>query len=345
MLIIADKMIENNPHRSSFLKEIYLNASNIAIKHIREDFGYDDIDTKIILRSGSVAKIFDEIKNAKNVIALTGFKSTPYSLVAGKFAVEHKIPYISALSPVHDPNTFKYVKPLAYSYYDAVEKINQLSNEYDVCLAIYLRKSTIANKYLIGLSSKFTKISFFEEVPYGEIEKNLSKKKKILLFFPGYPYEQGINIAKNIRSKGYEFSVIGSSPWSYSHNIIKNSFEGKPLGFSLYTISEFYERSRKKLLDKNDTSTIKYKRFEDAYKKNTGKDPEITAYSIYDSIYLSLMVIGRKQVESRESFLDQFSKFFYEGASGKIEAKNGNIVRDGFLLQWKDSTFEPIKKY
>ena len=148
MLIIADKLIESNPHRSTFLKEIYQTTSEIALKHIKEDYNYDHLETKLILRSGSISKIFDEIKIETKAIAVTGFKSTPFSLIAGKFSAEYKIPYISALSPVHDPSTNIYVKPLAYSYFDAVEKINQMSKNFDTCIAIYPGKSTIANSCL-----------------------------------------------------------------------------------------------------------------------------------------------------------------------------------------------------
>ena len=55
--------------------------------------------------------------------------------------------------------------------------------------------------------------------------------------------------------------------------------------------------------------------------------------------------MGREKVTDRESFIKQFDHFVYKGASGKIEGKNGSIIREGFLLQWKDSTFEPITKY
>lgn len=349
MIVVGEKIIENNPWRNDLIKRQY----QIAIDQALLEHKTKHPNSKL-----QIVASFDEgpaegfsLAEKLGAIGVAGYLYSSEAFEASQIAQNKKIPYLSPVSPLNSIRS-DYSYSLAASHQDLTKTFSKLSQRLNLPSIIAAPETQLANfEYSRVYKEAFNVVGNYQGITsqvWEGLTKDLPKlcaKGPINLLFAGFAFEQ-MDLAKTISSSPFaeKINMVAHAQWGYSIRLLEDSLPAQIP--NLYVVTDCFDPSilvAQGLSSKGSEVEIFQK-----LKAIIEKEPNVKGHSIDEPIIyslkdmISIALDAGERSQNRDDFNRIYSSIEYRGACGTYKVKDKKSERNVYLGKWEEKKLKPI---
>jgi len=349
MIVVGERVIENNPWRNDLIKRQY----QIAIDQALLEHKAKHPNSKL-----QIVTSFDEgpangfsLAEKLGALGVAGYLYSSEAFEASQIAQNKKIPYLSPVSPLNSiRNDFSY--SLAASHQDLTRSFTKLNQRLNLPSVIAAPETQLPNfEYSRVYKEAFNVVGNYQgktSLVWDGLTKDLPKLTAtgpINLLFAGFAFEQ-MDLAQTISSSSFaeKINMVAHAQWGYSIRLLEDSLPNSVPNF--YVVTDCFNPSvlAEQGFGSNDLEMERFKKL----KAVIEKEPVLKGQSICEPIIFSLKDMisialeAGERSQNREDFNRVYSSVDYRGACGNYKVRDKKSERNVYLGKWEGKKLKPI---